>query len=283
MIVGGNAADTGGMSAWTDEPKNFDSIEQDALEWLRTELGEYLRFHELDGGHLPENFDFVPSPGSFDADARVKGLRRIGYLSYSVFVNLATARRAAEAIPGDFSDVLEVYDHVSRVALRIGAAIDIARLLEEEHASIFGKDGEVRKLGKTPSYAALKTALDHTDAYNNYLKHTGLPPLRVESVAGDDVVLVASKLDRSALSVKNTSPWKVANPDAPVKDQAKATVQASLVAFNAYYKALADGTAARLRDWQLTLKASPTGIGAVAVVEDGYVASKLQMPRSGSV
>ncbi len=283
MIDGGHAAETGWMSAWTDEPKNFDSIERDALVWLRADLGEYLRFHELDGGHLPENFAFTPTPNSFDDDARVKGLRRIGYLSYSVFVNLAIARRSAESLPGEFVDVLEVYDHVSRVALRIGAAIDIARLLEDEHASVFGKDGVLRKPGKTPHHAALKTALDDTDAYNNYLKHTGLPPLRVESVAGDDIVLVASKLDRSALSVKNTSPWKVANPDAPVRDQAQAAVQTSLVAFNAYYKALADRTTARLQDWKLTLKAAPTGIGAFAVVEDGYVASKLQMPRSGSV
>lgn len=70
------------MSTWTDDPKNFDSIEQDALDWLRVDLGEYLRFHELDGGHLPTNFDFTSRANPIADDTRVKGLHRIGYLSY---------------------------------------------------------------------------------------------------------------------------------------------------------------------------------------------------------
>lgn len=260
------------MTAWTECFTNFDSIEWASMDWLRSDLPAYLSFHEADLGHLPENFDFDSCKANFEDDARVRAARRIGFLSYSVFVNLATARRASNEVPESFDSLLNVYDHVSRVALRVGAAIDISRQLEVECCGVFAQEEVHAKRAAAPLHVQLKKALDDLDAYNNYLKHTGLPPLRVDSTSDLSVVLVPRRLLRSALDAANASPWSVSKPEAPLAEQASEMIELALRAFNGFYEGLVATTRDRLNDWKATPKESPRGIGQLAI-QDGYVLS----------
>ena len=149
------------MSTWSDSEFNFDVIEWAAMAWLRSDIPNYLRFHEEGAGHLPQNFSFAGAVGTGEEDSRSKALNRIGYSSYSVFVNLATVRRAVDELPEQFHELLAVYDHVSRVALRLGAAIDSSLSLERDHRRLFdGTELHADKSAGTPAHKDLKTALD---------------------------------------------------------------------------------------------------------------------------
>lgn len=269
------------MTSWIDTKDNFDSIEWSLIDWLRADWPTYLAFHEANCGHLPENFDFAGISSPEENDGRYRAMRRIAYLSYSVFVNIATARRAVEMMPSSFTDLLEVYDHVSRIALRLGAAIDIAKLLERECKGVYDGRGGVHVRKETPLHEALKKTLDDDDAYNNYLKHTGLPPVRIETVSGIDVVFVPTKLRREALDATNISPWLVSKPDAPVKVQAEEALARAVTEFRGLFDALRKETPARLSDWKVTRKADPRGV-RLLINQDGYVSSGIRVPGSGS-
>jgi len=83
-------------------------------------------------------------------------------------------------LPAKFGAAIEVYDHAGRLFLRAGAATDIALRLAKEVEQDFdaksggfaphplGEKGET--LGKD-----LAEALGAVNAYNNGLKHNGLP------------------------------------------------------------------------------------------------------------
>lgn len=274
------------MSAWTDDQTNFDSLEQDALGWLRLSLPNYLRFHEVDGGHLPQNFVFDDAQDPVELDPRTSGMHRIGYLSYSVFVNLGLARRGADETPDVFANLLDVYDHVSRVALRLGAAIDIAENLEVNHRSLYGgQNGLFSPKNCAKEHAKLKRSLQTTiDAYNNYLKHNGLPSLRLETTdQGSVAVLVPEKLSLASLDPAQPSPWKAMSPTVRVREKAQQAISEALIAFEKYFGALADTTPDRHRDWKAQKKPTLQGVGAFAQVLDGYVALNPWTLGSGSL
>ncbi len=98
---------------------------QDALDFVEREnfktflephFGPYLDFHNANCHHLPDNF--LTQAGSVldENDPRREWIDRVGFLNYSIFINLLLAWNAAEE-ETDLSpqDVLNAYDLLSRV------------------------------------------------------------------------------------------------------------------------------------------------------------------------
>jgi hypothetical protein len=228
-------------------PTNYDAIEASELDWLKKDWPNYLAFHEAQAYHLPANFlDGTSREPLMDTDPRWNHLNRIGFLSYSIFVNLVLAKRIT-TIASAPADVLEVYDRTSRHFLRIGAAIDQAEFLEKECA----KSWQSNTLGKgrlpNPSwYSTLKTTLSVVDKYNNYLKHNGLPAIQFEQSDGHQSILIPSRLASS-----NHRLWSDQSPDAAFQQVFQASTTDAVRAFDTFYEQLAITTNSRLANLKL--------------------------------
>jgi hypothetical protein len=186
--------------AWRDRRANFEHIEWDNMKLLESELSAYLEFHEQDLGHLPRNFVDGSGASLLEKDPRFEAIDRIGFYSYAVCVNLVLLARTVRDLPAEFGAAIDVYDHAGRFFLRAGAATDIARRLALEVEQDFdgknarfcpcplGEKGD--SLGKE-----LAEALGAVNAYNNGMKHNGLPAINLvtDNGATSPLVLVPSK------------------------------------------------------------------------------------------
>ncbi|WP_437732101.1 hypothetical protein [Sorangium sp. So ce1335] len=256
--------------AWGDNETYYDEIEWNHIDWLRANLPSYIKFHAESKGHLPENF--VDTGGNrplAKADAVAGYIRRTGYLSYSIFVNVLLAKEALD-LPSEGETMLRVYSRVSSFFLRAGAVIDISK----ELWNTTQWDRNTKKVkGLAGPAKVLKTTLDPIDAFNNFTKHGGLAPaglLRAEfdGKAGH-IVLLPKELSRSA---QDWSEHPEPDQDA---DALLATYFKKLVSeIDKFYDALVKDNARRLRCWRTTTVAAPKGIrDFVDVQADGYVVS----------
>ncbi len=114
---------------WQDRPENYDEVEQRHFGWLQSDLGGYLALHEALAGFLPQNF-LVGGYPLADGDERATRLHGLGFLNYSVVVNVLLAKAESERAGEEWTTVLDVYGHLSAFFLRLGAAIDIAMKFE---------------------------------------------------------------------------------------------------------------------------------------------------------
>jgi hypothetical protein len=142
---------------WGDEDRYYDEIEWTNIDWLKLNMPSYLAFHASSAGHLSANFATTAGKSLGKTDAAAKNIRRTGYLSYSIVVNLVLARDAVPAAPA-LESMLQVYDRSSRFFLRAGAAIDLAKELwnttqRGQGMKVKGLRGPAKKLGGTLSVA----------------------------------------------------------------------------------------------------------------------------------
>ena len=255
---------------WGDEDRYYDEIEWTNIGWLKTNLPSYLAFHERSAGHLAANFVTSAGLPLGKADVAAKNIRRIGYLSYSIFVNVILARDAAPAA-ASVESMLQVYDRSSRFFLRAGAAIDLAKELwnttQRGHGmKVKGLRGAAKKLAD---------ALDPIDAFNNYTKHGGLTPsglLRAE-VDGESgyIVLLPKKLSRSAQEWADHG-----DPEVDADDLLDDYLKNLTTELETFYAALVADTPRRLTCWGIATGGTPKGVrDLLGQQEDGYVISSL--------
>lgn len=115
--------------------------------------------------------------------------------------------------------------------------------------------GPVKKGKHKSLHHALKTTLQGVDAYNNAMKHNGLPAVKL--ARGKPEFLIPTDFNTAQHGWSQQKPtdefWQV------LKDQLEKVTKG----FNAFFKALAGDTGDRLQRWDLQRKVSPAGIAAV--------------------
>lgn len=239
------------MTAWGTDSSFYDDVERDHLDWLKENLPNYLALHETYCGFLPENFN----GGLSDADVRAGELRRLGFLNYSILINALLVQRAAKTAPS-LTSMLDVYGRTSAFFLRAGAVIDIALPLEETQNRLY-QGGKIVETKDAPARAVLKKSLGTVDQYNNFLKHNGLPAVRLVSEAGGQTVQIPEEIPmRGAI-------WAAQNPNAKLGTLLECYALEIMSALNVFYGALNSAGAKALGGWSLAQTSTPAGIRTV--------------------
>jgi hypothetical protein len=174
-----------------------------------------------------------------------------------------------------------VYDHAGRFFLRAGAATDIAlRLAKEVEQDFDAKNGQFapHPLGKKGKSLGedLANSLGAVNAYNNGMKHGGLPAIHlVGAKEGADLrVLVPTNF------TGHQRGWLAQKPKSEMIDVFAAYRPKVFAEFNDFYATLAADVTRRLKDWDIASANAPLGIldtktagsGSMAFT-DGYVAA----------
>jgi len=270
--------------AWRDTRSNYDDIEWGHMELLTKELPSYLEFHERHLGHLPQNFVEEGSGAALaEGDARYDAINRIGFFSYAVFVNLVLLEHTIRALPREFRSAIEVYDHAGRFFLRAGAATDIAMRLAGEAEQDFDHKHQrfaPHRLGTEGRSLSedLEKRLGAVNAYNNGIKHNGLPALALSADAGGKEGTEVRVLIPNKFAYPHG--WAEQKPAAEMADVFATYRPRVFAAFDAFYKKLADDVPRRLTDWQIRpapavrgiLDVKGAGSGSIDL-SDGYVAA----------
>ena len=235
------------MTETTGDDAALDYVERESLSgFIRPHFTAYLDFHVANHRHLPDNFAAQDGSSLGAEDSRRVWIDRVGFLSYSVFINLLLAWNTAHEdrqLPPN--DVLGAYDLLSRVYLRIGAALDLSKLLAPIPGYGFANNKvqercTVKALEEAP--AILRKRVGSSDMANNFIKYSGLPALTLD----DESAFVAPK----RLSPDQKS-WKQQNPAVEVRKLCKDAVSEALAAFCVFYTTLGDAVPAWHRRWAL--------------------------------
>ncbi len=238
------------LAAENEILSEYDSIEVDHLHWLDANWPNYLDFHEAQGRHLPTNFlDSTSCEPLSSNDVRWQHMNQMAFLSYSVFINVALSKEAAEDL-ASISGALRVYDRTSAFFLRIGAAIDQAQHLETICTKICADGVLERGSVERPSlYSSLKLALQVVDSYNNFLKHNGLPAVKLEESDGALTVKIPDALDKNRHKT-----WADQSTHVTLDAVLQAALAKAMPAFDSFYKSLATQTPMRLERLGLAKK-----------------------------
>jgi hypothetical protein len=259
------------MTSWGANDTFFDDVERDNLEFVQEALPNYLAMHKAYCGFLPENFN-GDELGA--ADARAMELHRLGFLNYSILINALLVQRAADAA-GDLTGMLDVYGRTSAFFLRAGAVIDIAVRLEESQARVYNAGQMEDGAGGAPNAAVLRKRLSTVDKYNNFLKHNGLPAVRLVDEGGAQQVQIPAEIPMCGAI------WSAQKPNAPLATLLGCYAIEVMAELNRFYGALDAASMTALAGWGLTPRAAPAGIrtvlkqansGSLAVL-DGYQSS----------
>jgi hypothetical protein len=225
---------------WISREDMLDVLERERQAWIEGRLPGYVRFHRLNAAHLPRNFrDRKTGAPLSQEDGRAALIDRVGYFNYAIFVNLALAERSAKNATTELkqlSDLWDVYESISGVFLRLGAAIDIARLLGREVELAHAAEDKVFFSGGSHAGDTLKAEISEVDAYNNFLKHTGLVSTALTHVTDSSTfeVLVPRQVNMGMRS------WVGQTPEVELENAARDAVTESLKSFSSYFFLLAD-------------------------------------------
>lgn len=250
----------------------YDAIEANYLDgFLRPKLPNYLKFHNANYRHLPHNFESM-GMALKKGDHRYKAINKIGYLSYSVFINLLLASHVVDQVTKDPKDPLRAYDLLSGFFLRIGAAIDIGKQLEKEFSKSY--NDTTQELIKGPSVTSasdsLKKTLKAVDSFNNRIKHNGLPTLRYNQ----------GGLSAPKSIPRDVASWSSQKPTEGIKNLLMVEMQRTIAAFDEFFKVLADKTPNLHQRWCIQRKKSLISIHDIAV-EERYAKPQTTVSEEG--